>query len=48
MAEFELYVKGEKIRTNAYVSAILRGVMLAIISNLHDVTISDICKISVE
>ena len=48
MAEFELYVKGKKISTNAFVAGVFHDVMLALLSNLRDMDISEIKSIKIE
>jgi hypothetical protein len=48
MAEFELYVKGKKVPTNAFVAGIFHDVMLALLSHLRDIDLSEIKSIKVE
>jgi hypothetical protein len=48
MAEFELYVKGQKVRTNKFVTGVFREVMLALLRALDDVEMESVNKISVE
>ena len=48
MSEFELYVKGEKVRTNKYVTGVFQEVILALIRTLDDVELDIVRKVSVE
>lgn len=47
MPEFELYVKGKKIPMNQFVSSIVHDVLLAVLSNMKDVSLDHIKKIEV-
>lgn len=40
--DMELYVKGKRIPMNEFVNNVLRDVVLAVLSNLHDVGIDRI------
>jgi hypothetical protein len=48
MADFELYLKGEKVRTNVYVSRVFREVILGLLRSLDEVEVDSISKVSVE
>ena len=48
MAQFELYVKGEKVRTNKYVTGVFQEVVLALLRTLDGVEIDSIARVSVE
>ncbi len=46
-AEFELYVKGEKIPINEFVSNVIHDFAFAIIKNLHGIELEKIAKIEI-
>jgi len=48
MAEFELFVKGQKVKTNAFVAGVFHDVILALLNNLHDMDIEDITRVRIE
>ena len=48
MAEFEIYLKGKKLFTNAFVAAVFHDVLLALLNNLRDVDVSEIKSIKIE
>jgi hypothetical protein len=47
MTGFELYVKGKKIPMNQFTSTIVHDVLMAVLSNLKDVSLDHINKIEV-
>ena len=47
-SDFVLYVKGNEIHMNDFVAKVIRGVLMAIISNLRDIDLEEITKVEID
>jgi hypothetical protein len=47
-SDFELYVKGKRIEMNDFVSNVINGILMAILSNLRDVDLNKISLVEIE
>ena len=47
-SDYVLYIKGKEIHMNDFVSNVIYGVLMAILSNLRDIDLESITKIEIE
>ncbi|MFX1579150.1 MAG: hypothetical protein ACFFBJ_05845 [Promethearchaeota archaeon] len=47
-SDFVLYVKGKEIEMNEFVSNVISGVLMAILSNLRNIDLETITKIEID
>jgi len=47
-SDFELYVKGNRIQMNDFVANVISDVLMAILSNLHDIDLEKISLVEIQ